>query len=139
MDPATLIIGALAAGAAAAGQETAGQMIKDAYAGLKALIKKRFAEKKAPEGEIALTKYEEKPDVWEAPLRDALVETETHKAAEVLEAAETLQQALERTPEGRDAFSRCIHIQNSQVGVIGDKYSDIRSIITGDSPEPPIG
>lgn len=121
MEPVALILGALAAGAAAAGQETAGQMIKDAYAGLKTLIKRRFAEKKAPEGEIALTKYEEKPDVWEAPLRDALVETETHTAAEVLEAVETLQQALERTPEGREAVSKYIlNVQNSDVGVIGD-------------------
>lgn len=120
MEPVTLILGTLAAGAAAAGQETAGQMIKDAYAGLKTLIKRRFAEKKAPEGEIALTKYEEKPDVWEAPLKDALVETETHKAREVLEAAEALKLALERTSEGREAFPKYIlNIQNSQVGVIG--------------------
>lgn len=121
MEPITLILGALAAGAAAAGQETAGQMIKDAYAGLKTLIKRRFAEKKAPEGEIALTKYEEKPAVWEAPLKEALVEIEIHKAEDVLKAAEALKQALEQTPEGREVFSKYIlNIQNSEVGVIGD-------------------
>lgn len=64
------------------------------------LIQRRFAEKEAPEGEIALTKYEEKPEIWEAPLKDALVETETHKAGEVLEAAEALKHAVERTPGG---------------------------------------
>jgi hypothetical protein len=121
MDPITLILGALAAGAAAAGQETAGQLIKDAYAGLKTLIKRRFEEKKAPEGEMALAKYEEKPAVWEAPLREALVETETHQAAEVLEAAEALKQVLEQTDEGREAFSKYIlNIRDSEVGVIGD-------------------
>lgn len=120
MEPITLILGALAAGAVAATQETAGQMIKDAYAGLKTLIKRRFAKKEKPEGEIAITKYEEKPAVWEAPLKEALLETETYKAVEIIEAAETLKQAMERTPERREAFSRYIHIQNSQVGVIGD-------------------
>lgn len=93
MEPITLILGALAAGAVAATQETAGQMIKDAYAGLKTLIKRRFSEKQKPE---------------------------IHKVVEIIEAAETLKQAMERTPERREALSGYIHIQNSQVGVIGD-------------------
>ncbi len=121
MEPLTLILGALAAGATAAAKDTASQAIKDAYAGLKTLIQRRFAEKKAPEGEMALTKYEEKPDVWEAPLKDALVETDTDQAAEILKAAEALKQALEQTSEGREAVSKYIlNIQGSEVGVIGD-------------------
>ena len=121
MEPLTLILGALAAGATAAAKDTASQAIKDAYAGLKTLIQRRFAEKKAPEGEMALTKYEEKPDVWEAPLKDALVETDTDQAAEILKAAEALKQALELTSEGREAVSKYIlNIQGSEVGVIGD-------------------
>ena len=122
MDPTiTLIIGALAAGATAAAKDTASQAVKDAYAGLKTLIQRRFAEKKKPEGGVALNKYEEKPAVWEAPLKDVLVETETHKAEEVLEAVEALKKALEQTPEGREAVSKYIlNIQNSEVGVIGD-------------------
>ena len=43
MDPITLIVAALAAGAAAGLGDTASQAIKDAYAGLKGLIKRRFA------------------------------------------------------------------------------------------------
>ena len=121
MEPITLIIGALAAGATAAAKDTAGQVVKDAYAGLKTLIQRRFSEKKAPEGEMALTKYEEKPAVWEAPLKDALVETETDQAGEILKAAEALKHALEQTSEGRAAVSKYIlNIQDSEVGVIGD-------------------
>lgn len=42
-------------------------------------------------------------------------------APEVVTAAKTLQQALERTPEGREAFAKYVlNIQNSQVGQIGD-------------------
>ena len=121
MEPTTLILGALATGATAAVKDTASQAAKDAYAALKTLIQRRFAEKKSPEGEMALTKYEEKPTVWEEPLKDALVETETDKASEVLNAAEALKQALEQTAEGRAAVSKYIlNIQNSEVGVIGD-------------------
>ena len=121
MDPITLIIGALAAGATAAAKDTASQAVKDAYAGLKTLIQRRFAEKKTPEGEMALTKYEEKPAVWEAPLKDALAETQTDQAPEILQAAEALKHALEQTSEGREAVSKYIlNIQDSEVGVIGD-------------------
>ena len=40
MDPISLIITALVAGAAAASKDIAGQAVKDAYKGLKDLIKK---------------------------------------------------------------------------------------------------
>ena len=43
MDPISLIIAALAAGAIAGVKDTAGQAVKDAYAGLKALVHRRFA------------------------------------------------------------------------------------------------
>jgi hypothetical protein len=133
MDPTTLIIGALAAGAAAAAKDTASQAVKDAYAGLKALIQRRFAEKKLPTGEMVLTEYEEDPDVWKKPLESALVKTETHQAEEVLEAVEVLKQALEQTPEGREAVSKYIlNIQNSEVGVIGDNATVEGGIHFGD-------
>ena len=43
MDPVTLILTALAAGAALGVKDTASAAVKDAYEGLKALVKKRFA------------------------------------------------------------------------------------------------
>jgi hypothetical protein len=121
MEPITLIIGALAAGASAAAKDTASQAVKDAYAGLKTLIQQRFAERKTPEGEMALAKYEQKPAVWEAPLTDALIDTQTDQAADIREAAEALKQTLEQTPDGLEAVSKYIlTIKNSEVGVIGD-------------------
>lgn len=121
MEPITFIIGALTAGATVAAKETANQVVKDAYAGLKTLILRRFAEKKTAEGEMALKKYEEKPAVWEAPLKDALVETGTDQAGEILEAAKALKHALEKTSAGRDAVSKYIlNIQNSEIAVVGD-------------------
>ncbi|BDI14282.1 hypothetical protein ANSO36C_00840 [Nostoc cf. commune SO-36] len=42
MEPISMIIAALGAGAIAATKDTAGTAVKDAYQGLKALIKKKF-------------------------------------------------------------------------------------------------
>jgi hypothetical protein len=121
MEPVTLIIGALAAGAAAAGKDVGKQAVKDAYDALKSVIKKWFAEKQKPEGETALAKYEGKPQVWEAPLKDSLVETGADKAPEILKAVEVFKQALQRTPEGQKVIAKYnLDITGSQVGVIGD-------------------
>ena len=74
MDPVSVVLAALAAGATAAAQDTASQAVKDAYAGLKALVKKRFEKK--PQAEMALAEYEKDTDTWEKPLQKSLVETE---------------------------------------------------------------
>jgi hypothetical protein len=42
MDPITLIVTALVAGAALGVQDTASEMVKDAYASLKALVRRRL-------------------------------------------------------------------------------------------------
>jgi hypothetical protein len=121
MDSVALIIGSLAAGAAAAAKETASQVVKDSYAGLKSLILRRFEEKKTPYGEVALAKYEEKPRVWEEPLKDALKETEAETCDAILDAVKLLREVLEKTPEGREAISKhFVNVQNSHVGVVGD-------------------
>ncbi len=73
MDPVSVVLAALAAGATAAAKDTASQAVKDAYAGLKVLIQKRFASK--PQAEIALTEYEKDEDTWKKPLQKSLVET----------------------------------------------------------------
>ena len=66
MDPITVIVAALAAGAAAGLKPTAEQAIKDAYAGLKALILARY-NRAAP----ALDQLEQAP---ESKARRAVVE-----------------------------------------------------------------
>ena len=73
MDPVSVVLAALAAGATAATKDTASQAVKDAYAGLKALVKKRF--EKRPQAELALAEYEKDTDTWKKPLQKSLVET----------------------------------------------------------------
>lgn len=92
MDPITLILTALAAGGAALAKGTLGEAGKEAYKGLKALIKRRFADK--PEAETALVKYEDKPNVWEVPLKDALVETTTGRDEEIIMAAQQVMASV---------------------------------------------
>jgi hypothetical protein len=88
MDPLTLIITALVAGAAAGAQGTASEAIKDAYRGLKSLLSRKFANR--PEAELALAKHEEMPQVWEAPLKDALSSVGANHDEEIVKAAQSL-------------------------------------------------
>ncbi len=88
MDAAALILTALSAGAAESVKGTTSMVIKDAYAGLKALIQRKFKGKTT--AETILTEYEKKPDVWKAPLEEELKETETDQDQDVIEAAQKL-------------------------------------------------
>lgn len=117
MEPTTFIISALVAGATAALQETASQAVKDAYAGLKALIQKRFAGQ--PEAEMALAQHEKKPKVWEAPLKDALAETGADKDEAILQVAERLLKLVQPQQVGTGKYS--VQIGEAQGTVIGDQ------------------
>ena len=116
MEPVTLIVSALVAGATAALKEAASQAAKDAYAGLKALIKKRFAGK--PEAEMALAQHEKKPEVWEAPLRDALAETGVDKDEAIVRAAERLLKLVQPQQVGTGKYN--VQIGEAEGVVIGD-------------------
>ena len=88
MDPITLILTALATGATFVAKETVSEAIKDAYHGLKARIQRKFAGK--PDAELVLAKHEEKPEIWKAPLTDALIETAADQDEEIIKAAQKL-------------------------------------------------
>src|SRR5437870_4302747 len=88
MDPLTVIMAALLAGAAASAETTASAAVKDAYNGLKTLVQRRFKGK--PESQLALSKHEEKPEVWESPLKEALRESDAHQDDEIVKAAQEL-------------------------------------------------
>ena len=72
MDPITLIVAALVAGAALGVQDVASAMVKDAYANLKALVKKRLGG--GPGAELVLSKHEQAPETWQAPLMAELAQ-----------------------------------------------------------------
>lgn len=117
MDPVSLIVSALTAGATAALKETASQAAKDAYAKLKTLVQRHFTGK--PEAETALVQHEKKPEVWEAPLKDALVETGTDRDEAVLQAAEILLRLVQPQQVGTGKYN--VQIGEAEGVVIGDK------------------
>jgi hypothetical protein len=99
MDPITLIVAALAAGAASGMGDAASQAIKDAYAGLKALLKKRFAGN--AKAEETLADHEADPNIYAAPMEKQLKETGVAEDPSVIEAAQKLMELVD--PQGAAA------------------------------------
>jgi hypothetical protein len=99
MDPITLIVAALAAGASAGLGDAASQAIKDAYAGLKGLIKRRFAGN--AKAEETLADHEADPETYEKPLEKQLMESGVAEDRSVIEAAQKLMALVD--PQGSAA------------------------------------
>ncbi|MTJ48803.1 hypothetical protein [Dolichospermum sp. UHCC 0259] len=98
MEPISLILTALIAGATAATKDTASEAVKDAYKGLKALIKKKFAEQGKDDPSTIIEKFEKKPEVTKPLLEDELKEAGLEKDEEILKAAEAVM--TKKDPEG---------------------------------------
>ena len=98
MDPITLIVTALAAGAALGAQDTVSTMVKDAYVGLKALVKKRLGG--GPSAELVLAKHEQAPETWQVPLMAELAEAGADGDRDLIAAAQVLLDLVSQA-EGR--------------------------------------
>lgn len=116
MEPVSIIMAALAAGAVAGATDVASQAIKDAYAGLKALIGKRLAGK--PAAETALTEYEQDAETWEKPLQKSLVEAGADKDQEIVDAAQQVLQLVQPQQVAQGKYN--VQIAQAQGVVIGD-------------------
>src|SRR6185437_8455410 len=95
MDPITLIVTALVAGAALGAQDTVSAMVKDAYAGLKALVKKRLGG--GPGADLALARHEQAPETWQAPLMAELAGTGADGDRDLIAAAQALLDLIDET------------------------------------------
>jgi hypothetical protein len=116
MDPVSLIVTALVSGAAAAFKDTASQAVQDAYAGLKALLKRRLAGK--PLTEELVEQHEQAPEVWDKPLRDGLGKAGVADDEEVVQQAQKLLALVD--PEGTAAGKYQFTISGSKGIVVGD-------------------
>ncbi len=119
MDPVSMVLAALAAGATAAAQDTASQAVKDAYAGLKALVKKRFEKK--PQAEMALAEYEKDTDTWQKPLQKSLVEAGADQDEALVRQA---QQVL-----------KLVNPQQASQGKYNVQIGEGKGIVIGDNPQ----
>ena len=116
MDPVTVIVTALTAGAASALQDGASAAVKDAYAQLKALVKKRFAGR--PKGELVLAEYEAAPQTWEAPLAAELSAAGAERYADLLAAAQALMSLVDEA--GSRSGKYLVTVHDSQGVQVGD-------------------
>ncbi|MGO9082843.1 MAG: hypothetical protein ACLQDY_28085 [Streptosporangiaceae bacterium] len=115
MDPISLIVAALAAGAAAGVQGTAASAVRDAYAGLKALVKKRFAGR--PDAELILARHERAPQTWQAPLAAELSEARADRDPDLVAAAQALMDLVERAGSRTENYN--VDARGSQGAQIG--------------------
>jgi hypothetical protein len=117
MDPVTLIVTALTAGAAAALQDGASAAVKDTYARVKVLAKKRFTGRSA--GELVLTRHEAAPQVWEAPLAGELSAAGAEGDAELVAAAQALMNLIDEA--GSRSGKYAVTVRDSQGVQVGDR------------------
>jgi len=115
MDPITLIVTALAAGAALGVTDTASAMVKDAYAGLKALVRKRLGGR--PGAELVLAGHEQAPETWQAPLMAELSETGADRDRELIAAAKAL---MELVGEAGGVGKYAVDVRGAQGIQVGD-------------------
>lgn len=116
MDPVSLIVTALAAGAASALQDGASAAVKDAYARLKAVVTRRFADR--PKGELVLTEHEAAPQTWEKPLAAELSAAGAEGDADLIAAAQELMALLDTV--GSRSGKYLVNVSGSQGVQIGD-------------------
>ena len=116
MEPVSLIVAALAAGAVAGAQGTASEAVKDAYAGLKVLVRRMLGGRAA--GEVALVQHEVKPQQWAGALEAELVDAGAGQDAAVVAAARRLLALVD--PDGTRVGKYVVAVRDSRGVQVGD-------------------
>jgi hypothetical protein len=128
MDPISLIIAALAAGAIAGTKDTAGQAIKDAYAGLKTLIRRRLGGNR--EAEAALDQSERQPADDHERLAQHLRAADAGSDEQLIKAAQAVLQKVD--PAGAKAGKYNVKISGGKGVVVGDGANVTMNFSDGD-------
>lgn len=115
MDPITLIVTALAAGAALGVKDSASSLVRDAYVGLKAMVRKRLGN--GPDADVVLAKHEQAPETWQAPLMAELAQAGADRDSELIAAAQALLQ-LAGKPEGPGKYT--VDVRGAHGVQVGD-------------------
>ena len=116
MEPVTLIVTALAVGAGLGLKNAASSAITDAYASLKALARKRLADR--PDGELVLTRHEHAHDTWQHPLAAELAAAGASTDTDLLSAAHALLTLAD--PAGSRAGKYTVSVTGSRGVQTGD-------------------
>ncbi|MGK7893075.1 MAG: hypothetical protein AB4372_05425 [Xenococcus sp. (in: cyanobacteria)] len=118
MEPISLIVAALVAGAAKAASDAA----PDAYKGLKALIKRKFAGE--PKAEMILEEHEQDPETYELPLKKKLAEAGADKDKEIIKAARELLKQVK--PEELAASKFNLKVEGNFQGFAGENLGTVQ-------------
>lgn len=117
MDPVALILTAFAAGAAMGVTDTTSSAVKDAYDGLKGLLKKRLGGR--PGAGMVLARYEQDPENWRGPLAAELGEVAAALDADLVAAAEELMCLIDEA--GTRAGKYTVDVRGARGVQIGDR------------------
>jgi hypothetical protein len=115
MDPITLIVTALAAGAALGVHDTASAVVKDAYASLRALVRRRLHGD--PGAELMLVRHEQAPETWQVPLMAELTRAGADGDGDLIAAAKAL---LDLVGEAGGTGKYAVDVRGAQGVQIGD-------------------
>jgi hypothetical protein len=117
MDPITLIVTALATGAVSGITESASSAVKEAYASLKALVRKRLAGR--PDAELVLARHEQAPETWQAPLAAVLGDAGADRDANLVAAAQALLRLADAAGAGAGKYA--VDVRGAQGVQVGDQ------------------
>lgn len=112
MDPITIIVTAVATGAALGLTDTVPQAVKDAYAGLRALVIRKYGDQGDVQDAVAKVEADPGSDARKALLKEELEKTKAAEDAELLKAAQDLLAAAQ--PEN-------VQQDRQAVSIVGDK------------------
>ncbi|HUS69656.1 MAG TPA: hypothetical protein VM075_02625 [Anaerolineae bacterium] len=94
MDPITIIVTALAAGAAVAAKDVSAQVVKDGYAGLKALIVRKLGEKTDVADALEYVERKPESEARQEALKEELDAAEADQDHEVVQQAQAFLDLL---------------------------------------------
>jgi hypothetical protein len=126
VDPVSLIVAALTAGVAAGAGSSASDAMKDAYAGLKGLVRRRLAGRKS--GEKALAGHEANAEHGADALEAELVAVGAGDDAAIMDAAQRLLAVLD--PVGSQAGKYAVDLRGAQGIQVGDHNTQTNTFST---------
>jgi hypothetical protein len=131
VDPVSLVVAALAAGAVSGVGETASAAVKDAYAGLRQLVRARLRGA-GPAAAMVLAEHEKDPDTWRVPLSRSLQESGAGEDAELLAVAHQVLALVDSS--GARSGKYVVEVRDSQGTVIGD-HTHVTQSFTNTPPQ----
>ena len=117
MDPISMIVGALAVGATSGLKDTATDAVRDAYEGLRDLVRRRFAGRRV--GEMALAEHEKAPQVWTVPLSVELAAVGADTDTQIIAAAQRVMALMDE--DGDQSGKYRVDLRGAQGVQVGDR------------------